>query len=263
MIQPCCLTIAGSDSGGNAGINADLRTFHAYHLHGCSVLAALTAQNPFTVTAIHPVPTSFILAQLHAILDVYNIRALKTGMLNQPEAIEAIATTLQNYPHILKVIDPVMVATSGVQLITNTAIDMLKRRLLPMATIITPNRPEAEVLIGKTITDTNVARDVVKQLYDTYGATIILKGGHFGDEVATDLFYDGSQFATVSAQRIINPISTHGTGCTFAAALTAELALGRSLLEAFKGAKQHVHNTIQKAFYVGESCGVLGFHDET
>ena len=148
VIKPCCLTIAGSDSGGNAGVQADLRAFHAYGLHGCTVFAALTAQNPFAVSAIHDVPPDFVAAQLDAVLDVYDIRALKTGMLSSAAVIETVAARLERRPEIRKVIDPVMIATSGAKLIANEAMAALTNRLLPLATLMTPNLPEAELLAG-------------------------------------------------------------------------------------------------------------------
>ena len=143
--HPCCLTIAGSDSGGNAGVQADLRAFHAYGLHGCTAFAALTAQNPFGVSAIHAVPPDFVAAQLDAVLGVYNIRALKTGMLADAAAIEVVADRIARHSEIAKVVDPVMVATSGAKLISDDAVATLTARLLPCATLITPNLPEAEV----------------------------------------------------------------------------------------------------------------------
>ena len=150
-ISPCCLTIAGSDSGGNAGVQADLRAFHAYGLHGCTVFAALTAQNPFGVSAIHAIPADFVAAQLDAVLGVYEIRALKTGMLSDPAAIEAIADRLAAHPEIAKVIDPVMIATSGARLVTEETMSVIKNRLLPLATMMTPNLPEAEALCGVAV----------------------------------------------------------------------------------------------------------------
>lgn len=259
MNSPCCLTIAGSDSGGNAGVQADLRTFHAYCLHGCTVFAALTAQNPFGVTAIHSIPDTFVAAQLDAVLGTYTIQALKTGMLAHPSTINIIASKLREYPKIAKVIDPVMIATSGAPLITSEAIEALKLHLLPLATVITPNLPEAEILSGKTITDDYTAREVAMFLAHTYKTAVIIKGGHRENAIAEDLLYDGTTFYTFSAPRIENPISTHGTGCTFAAALTAELALEHSLPRAVQNAKKHVYNAISNAYLVGHACGVLGF----
>ena len=266
-IAPCCLTIAGSDSGGNAGVQADLRAFHGYGLHGCTVFAALTAQNPTTVTAIHPVPADFVAAQLDAVLGVYAIRGLKTGMLADPAAIEVIADRLAAHPEIAKVIDPVMVATSGVRLVPEATTAAIVKRLLPLATLITPNLPEAEILCGRAVTDPNAeragsadhARDLAHQLYDTYGCAVLVKGGHGTGASATDVLFDGKAFAEFALPWIPNPVSTHGTGCTLAAALAAELALGHDVATAVKGAKDYVHRAIATSYQVGPACGVLGF----
>ena len=266
-IAPCCLTIAGSDSGGNAGVQADLRAFHGYGLHGCTVFAALTAQNPTAVTAIHPVPADFVAAQLDAVLGVYAIRGLKTGMLADPAAIEVIADRLAAHPEIAKVIDPVMVATSGVRLVPEATTAAIVKRLLPLATLITPNLPEAEILCGHEVSDPNAeragsadhARDLAHQLYDTYGCAVLVKGGHGSGASATDVLFDGKAFAEFALPWIPNPVSTHGTGCTLAAALAAELALGHDVATAVKGAKDYVHRAIATSYLVGPACGVLGF----
>lgn len=262
-ISPCCLTIAGSDSGGNAGVQADLRAFHSYGLHGCTVFAALTAQNPFGVSAIHPVPPGFIADQLDAVLGVYNIRALKTGMLADPESIEIIAGRLAEHPEIAKVIDPVMIATSGAKLIPDDAVKAIEAKLLPSATLITPNLPEAESLAGVSgdgrAADVGWARELGRRLNAKYGCAVLVKGGHGLNSAAVDVFFDGQSFEEFSMPWIDNPISTHGTGCSLAAALTAELALGHSVFNAVKGAKDYVHKAISKSYYVGKDCGVLGF----
>ena len=262
-IRPCCLTIAGSDSGGNAGVQADLRAFHAYGLHGCTVFAALTAQNPFGVSAIHPVPADFVAAQLDAVLGVYAIAALKTGMLADIAAIDVIADRLAAHPEIAKVIDPVMVATSGAKLIADEAVGVLKAKLLPLATVITPNIPEAEVLTGMRIACRAEVREAAKRLQGEYGCAVLVKGGHaVGDLAATeDTLFDGTAFSSATMPWIADPVSTHGTGCSLAAALAAELALGRDLRAAVEGAKGYVHQAIATSYLVGEDCGVLGFAD--
>ena len=264
-LTPCCLTIAGSDSGGNAGVQADLRAFHAYGLHGCTVFAALTAQNPQGVSAIHPVPADFVAAQLDAVLGVYSIAALKTGMLADVAAIEVIADRLAVHPEIAQVIDPVMVATSGAKLIADEAIGTLKKRLLPLATVITPNIPEAEVLSGLKLTCRAEVREAAKRLQGAFGCAVLIKGGHaVGDlAAAEDTLYDGTDFFTATMPFIDNPISTHGTGCSLAAALAAELALGHDLKAAVAGAKRYVHEAIANSYFVGNGCGVLGFVDRS
>ena len=222
--RKCCLTIAGSDSGGNAGVQADLRAFHYYGRHGCTVFAALTAQNPFGVSAIHAVPADFVAAQLDAVLGVYDIGAVKTGMLADPAAIEVIADRLAKHPEIAKVIDPVMVATSGVRLVSEETVEKIKDLLLPLATLITPNLPEAEVLLGN----------------------------------AVDVLFDGSAISSYTLPWVDHPVSTHGTGCSLGAALAAELTAGKSLADAVAGAKAYVHGAIANSYWVGTNCGVLG-----
>ena len=265
-ISPCCLTIAGSDSGGNAGVQADLRTFHAYWLHGCTVFAALTAQNPAGVSAIHAVPAGFVAAQLDAVLDVYEIRALKTGMLADPAAIEVIADRIAGHPEIAKVIDPVMIATSGARLVSDDAVAALTKRLLPLATLVTPNLPEAEALCGVDVdpsesraADSNHARELAARLQEKFGCAVLVKGGHGSGSMAVDVLFDGKSFEEFSMPWVANPVSTHGTGCSLAAALAAELALGRDLSSAVRGAKAYVHDAIARSYLVGENCGVLGF----
>lgn len=247
MIEPAVLTIAGSDSGGNAGVQADLRAFHAYKLHGATVFAALTAQNPFGVYAIHSVPADFVAAQLDAVLGVYNIRALKTGMLGEIEVIDIVADRLSKHPEIKKVIDPVMIATSGARLVSKEAVERIKEKLLPLATLITPNLPEAEELGGGA-----------EALYDKYGVPVLVKGGHRVDGKMIDILFDGKERREFELPKIEHPISTHGTGCTLAAALAAELALGHELVNAVEGAKAFVHKAITTSYLVGENCGVLG-----
>ena len=265
-ISPCCLTIAGSDSGGNAGVQADLRAFHAYGLHGCTVFAALTAQNPHGVSAIHAVPVDFVAAQLDAVLGVYDIRGMKTGMLSDPAAIEVIADRLAAHPEIAKVIDPVMIATSGARLVSDETVAAIERRLLPLATIMTPNLPEAEALCGfvsdpsaSRAADSSRTRELALRLYDKFGCAVLVKGGHGSGATAVDILFDGKSFEEFSMPWIENPVSTHGTGCSLAAALASELAFGHDLSAAVRGAKAYVHDAIARSFLVGENCGVLGF----
>lgn len=255
----CVLTIAGSDSGGNAGVQADLRTFHAYGLHGCTAFSALTAQNPAGVYAIHPLPAAFVAAQLNAVLGTYDIAALKTGMLGDPDVIAAIAEKLRAYPAIAKVIDPVMVATSGARLISESAIEALKRDLFPLATLITPNLPEAETLLNRRISTQADAQMAAQSLAEQFGCAVLLKGGHAlaDSELATDILFDGDSFAIFTAPKIEHPVSTHGTGCTLSAAIAAELTRGASLHAAIEGAKRYVTHAIADSYWVGPDCGVL------
>lgn len=260
-IRKCCLTIAGSDSGGNAGVQADLRAFHSYGLHGCTVFTALTAQNPSGVSAIHPVPPQFVADQLDAVIGTYAIAALKTGMLTDPAVIECIADKISKRPEIAKVIDPVMVATSGAKLSTNDAVEAMKAKLLPLAIVITPNVPEAEALTGMKITGRADVREAAKRLNGAYGCAVLVKGGHAVGDLASaeDTLFDGKEFFAPSMPWIENPVSTHGTGCSLAAALAAEFAEGKDLRSAVLGAKAYVHSAIAGSYFVGEDCGVLGF----
>lgn len=263
----CVLTVAGSDSGGNAGVQADLRTFHGYGLHGCTVFAALTAQNPMAVSAIHEVPSAFVAAQLDAVLGVYDIAAMKTGMLASPEVIGVVAERLLGHGEIKKVIDPVMVATSGARLVSEVAVEALKEKLLPLATVITPNLPEAEVLAGGELepevrrADADHAERLARELHRRFGCAVLVKGGHGSGITAVDVLFDGQAVHRYSMPWVDSPASTHGTGCTLAAALAAELALGRDLVEAVAGAKRHVYEAIRGSYMVGRDCGVLGFVD--
>ena len=263
-VSPCCLTIAGSDSGGNAGVQADLRAFHAYSVHGCTVFAALTAQNPRGVSGIHAVPADFVAAQLDAVLGVYDICALKTGMLSDPAAIEVIADRLSRHGEIAKVIDPVMIATSGARLVSEEAAEAVKAKLLPMATLITPNLPEAEALCGHSM---DIAREgsaarageLAREIFERYGCAALVKGGHGSGSSAVDVLFDGRESVEFAMPWVQDPVSTHGTGCSLAAALAAELALGRDLKAAVRGAKAYVHDAIERSYLVGPDCGVLGF----
>lgn len=258
-VWPCCLTIAGSDSGGNAGVQADLRTFHAYKLHGCTVFTALTAQNPDGVYAINEIAADFVSAQLDAVLGTYSIAALKTGMLGSAGVVEAVVDRLKAFPAIFKVVDSVMVATSGAELAGAATRIAMEEQLLPLATLITPNIPETEALSGRAVESLEDIRDAAKCLYDKFGAAVLIKGGHQMRNTgeAEDILFDGKEYSSFSLPRIENPISTHGTGCTLSAAIAAELALGRSLKEAVKGAKNYVYQSIEKSYLVGENCGVL------
>ena len=253
--RPCCLTVAGSDSGGNAGVQADLRVFHDYGLHGCTVFAALTAQNPRGVSAIHAVPPDFVAAQLDAVLGAYDIRAMKTGMLADAAAVEAVAGRLAAHSGIMKVVDPVMIATSGAKLIADDAVETLKRELLPLATLITPNIPEAVALCGRDAEPAELA----KELNGRYGCAVLVKGGHRPGADAVDVLCDGGEVREFSLPWVANPVSTHGTGCSLAAALAAELALGHGVAAAVDGAKRYVRAAIAGSYLVGEDCGVLGF----
>jgi len=240
MTNPIALTIAGSDSGGGAGIQADLKTFSALGVYGASVIAALTAQNTQGVRAIHDAPPDFIAAQMDAVFEDLDIRAVKIGMLSRSEVIETVAAGLQRHtaPHI--VLDPVMVATSGDPLLQPDAVATLRDRLVPLAEVITPNLPEAALLAGREAArDEAAMQETAKALLDLGPKTVLLKGGHLSDGEAIDLLYDGTEIIRLAAPRVDTP-NTHGTGCTLSSAVAAFLAHGKSLPEAVRAAKDYL-----------------------
>lgn len=251
------LTIAGSDSGGGAGIQADLKTFAAHRVHGLSAIAALTAQHTRGVTAIEVPAPAFLRAQIDACFDDFEIGAVKIGMLANSDMIHAVVKALDQHcpPHI--VIDPVMVATSGAKLLANDAIDVLRKRLLPMATVITPNLPEAELLLGRTIPDLAAMREACDALLDHGAGAVLLKGGHLtgGDEVI-DLFSARRETGGRMHREIRHPrlaVNAHGTGCTLAAAVAAQLAHGAPLADACHSASDYVHRALLLGVRPGRS----------
>ncbi len=263
---PVALTIAGSDSGGNAGIQADLRAFHAMGVHGCTAITALTAQNPEGVKGVQQASAAMLGLQLDAILDCYNVAALKTGMLANAELIAMTADKLSSYPAIVKVIDPVMVASSGARLLANDAVATLRERLLPLATVITPNLPEAEALLETRVGSADAAAEAARALAARYGCAVLLKGGHDETQPARDWLAlpaerrqgGGVRLLEISTPAIAAPLSTHGTGCTLSAAIAAALAKGRGVLEAAIEGKAFVYEAIRVGRRVGLRATVLG-----
>ncbi len=207
---PKALTIAGSDSGGGAGIQADLKTFAALGVYGASVLTAITAQNTRGVTAIHEVPPDVVAAQIRAVLDDIGADAVKTGMLSSSAIIGVVAGELRRYGVRRLVVDPVMVAKSGHHLLRPDAVQALKSELLPLATVLTPNLPEAEVLVGMRLTDDAGIRDAARAIHGMGARHVVIKGGHRAGP-AVDLLFDGREFREFSAERVDTP-HTHGTG---------------------------------------------------
>jgi hydroxymethylpyrimidine/phosphomethylpyrimidine kinase len=222
-LTPRCLTIATSDSGGGAGIQADLKAFAALGCHGTSALVALTAQNTVGVTAIHELPAEFVVAQLEAVFEDIGVDAAKTGMLSSATLIETVAGFLEDKPVPL-VVDPVMVASSGARLLEETAVETLVERLLPLATVVTPNLAEAEVLAGTIGTK----RELAERIHGRGAAAVIVTGGH-GDPV--DHFFDGVEHLELPVERL-EATATHGAGCTHSATLCAALARGQTLDDA-------------------------------
>ncbi|MCL1920968.1 MAG: bifunctional hydroxymethylpyrimidine kinase/phosphomethylpyrimidine kinase [Kiritimatiellaeota bacterium] len=262
MRQMSALTIAGSDSGGNAGIQADLRAFRTFGVHGCTVITALTAQNPFEVRSVVVPEAAFVGDQLDMVLGTYSIHALKTGMLAMPEVIEVVADRLMCHSRIAKIIDPVMVATSGAKLLQDDAIEVLRKRLLPLATLITPNLPEAEALLGRAVATREEQADAARALAEMFGCAALVKGGHGVGGCAEDALFDGERTVMLSSPRVGDPLTTHGTGCSLSAAITASLACGRTLLEAVTEAKAYVYGAIRSAMHVGEAVAVLGIPEK-
>ncbi|PKB72584.1 MAG: bifunctional hydroxymethylpyrimidine kinase/phosphomethylpyrimidine kinase [SAR202 cluster bacterium Io17-Chloro-G7] len=249
------MTIAGSDSGGGAGIQADLKTFAALGVYGTSALTAITAQNTVGVTAVHEMPTETISAQIEAVLSDIGADAVKTGMLASSAIIQCVASELQRRPVPWIVVDPVMVAKSGDALLWEDAIESLKTLLVPLASVITPNIPEAEALTGMKI-DSDAQMLAAARKFISMGAkSVVIKGGH-REGPATDLFFDGSSFHEFTSARI-ETVNTHGTGCTFASAVAAGLAKGMSLLDAVELAKEFVTEAILRSFPVGRGHGPL------
>ena len=260
--QVAALTIAGSDSGGNAGIQADLRAFHKFGVHGCTVITALTAQNPFEVRSVLVADAESVGDQLDMVLGTYGIGALKTGMLAVPEVIEVVADRLMFHNRIAKVFDPVMVATSGARLLQDDAAEVLKKRLLPLATLITPNLPEAGVLLGRTVATREEQVEAARALAGMFGCAVLVTGGHGVGGCAEDALCDGERTVMLSSPRIDDPLSTHGTGCSLSAAIAASLACGRTLVEAAVEGKAYVYGAIRSAMQVGEAVAVLGVEEK-
>ena len=212
--QVAALTVAGSDSGGNAGVQADVRAFHTFGLHACTVLAALTAQNPSGVSAVEVPPPDFVAAQLDAVLPAYAIGAAKTGMLATREVIEAVAAKLGAWRGAWRgapvVVDPVMVATSGAKLLRDDAIDAMRARMLPVAALATPNLPEAEVLAGMAIRSRADMAEAARRIRAAAGCAVLVKGGHAADATAEDLLVCGEGAFVYASPVVENPASTHG-----------------------------------------------------
>ena len=253
------MTIAGSDSGGGAGIQADLKTFAAFGVYGTSVVTAITAQNTVAVTAVNEVPPDVIAAQIEAVLSDIGADAVKTGMLSSSTIIETVARELHHHKVDRLVVDPVMVAKSGDSLLRDEAVDALRNLLLPLATVVTPNIPEAEVLTGMKIASSEEVRKAATLILGMGAESVVVKGGHL-EGPPIDLFYDGQTFREYHAQRI-DTKNTHGTGCTFASSIAAGLAMGQDVTDAVAAAKEYVTEAIRANFEVGRGHGPLNhFH---
>lgn len=250
------LTIAGSDSGGGAGIQADLKTFAAFGVFGTSAITAITAQNTQGVSAVHAVPEPMIRAQIDAVVTDIGADALKTGMLATAAIIETVAAAIEAHGLGPVVVDPVMVAKGGSRLLDEGAVDALRTKLLPRAAVITPNLGEAEVLTGEPVRDVAAMESAARRLVDAGAAAALVKGGHLDASHIVDVLWDGREMRRFEGERIDTP-HTHGTGCTLSAAIAAGLALGLTLDAAVERAHRYVRAAIAKAPGLGHGHGPL------
>ena len=244
-----CLTIAGSDSGGGAGIQADLKTFAALGVHGTCAITALTAQNTQGVTAVHAVPTKHLRAELDAVFDDFAIAAVKTGMLGDARTVRCVAHELESRKPKWLVVDPVMIATSGARLLDPAAVRVLIERLIPLADVLTPNLPEAEALTGIAIRSARDGERAARVLRDFGAKAVLLKGGHGRGREVVDVWFNARGAFEVRNPRL--PFEAHGTGCTLSSALAAELALGRTPRVAARRAIAFVQRALKNAYTPG------------
>jgi hydroxymethylpyrimidine/phosphomethylpyrimidine kinase len=251
------LTIAGSDSGGGAGIQADLKTFAAHGVYGTSAITALTAQNTRGVNGVYLIPAEFVIAQIEAVAEDIGCDAVKTGMLATAAIVEAVAATIEELDLPNLVVDPVMVAKGGDPLLAPDAVHAMKSVLFRLARVVTPNVPEAEALTDMRITSVADMREAAHRLLQHGPAAVIVKGGHLPGATVTDLLADKSGELELTSPRLAVPY-THGTGCTFAAAIAAHLALGTSLADAARAAKAYVVAAMQRGADVGSGHKPLG-----
>jgi len=244
--RPVALTVAGSDSGGGAGIQADLKTFEAFGVFGTTAITAVTAQNTVGVRAVRTMEPDIVVAQIEAVREDLKPRACKTGMLASAEIVSAVADALGRLDDVPLVVDPVMVATSGDPLLEADAIDAIRMELIPRATVVTPNLEEAAILAGQPVKNQEQMRRAAEAILGLGCDAVLVKGGHLTGDVVVDLFYDGSDWIRTEAQRFaIGPV--HGTGCTLSAAITAMLALGSTLPDAVRAGLAYTRRAIEAA----------------
>lgn len=255
---PVALTIAGSDSGGGAGIQADLRTFSFHQVHGTCALTCVTAQNTLGVTRVDALPPEAVIAQIEAVVSDIGVQAAKTGMLLNQAIVEAVAAYLKDQPIAQLVVDPVMVSRTGDRLIADGAITALRSQLLPLAAVLTPNRYEAQMLAEMDIATLSDMQTVAKKIHAMGPTAVIVKGGGFqGDLRGIDVWYDGTQFEVLKTQPVDTP-NTHGTGCTLSSAIAANLAKGLEPLAAAIAAKNYVTNALKHSLSIGKGQGPVG-----
>jgi hydroxymethylpyrimidine/phosphomethylpyrimidine kinase len=254
MRMATALTIAGSDSGGGAGIQADLKTFAALGVFGTSAITAITAQNTTGVRGVEMVSPPLVVAQIVAVLEDIGAGAIKTGMLGTPAVVEAVAAVIRSRQAGPLVVDPVMIAKSRDRLLSEEAVTVMVRELLPLADVLTPNGPEAEALTGLPVHTEREAREAARRLHDLGARAVIVKGGHLDTDDVVDVLFDGRDFLEARGPRHATR-HTHGTGCTFAAAIAAHLALGHELPEAFRLARAYLDGAIRHAPGLGRGAG--------
>jgi hydroxymethylpyrimidine/phosphomethylpyrimidine kinase len=253
MKVPTALTIAGSDSGGGAGIQADLKTFLALGVHGTSAISALTAQNTTGVSAVNDVPPEFVAEQIKQVATDFEVASAKTGMLSNAAVVEAVADSLERYRIPNVVVDPVFMSKNHDRLLTQDGVDAIAGLLCPLATVVTPNLDEAEGLAGIEVRDLEGMKQAARILHDLGPRYVLVKGGHLARD-ATDLLYDGNGFVELTAPRLPSR-NTHGTGCTLSAAIAALLARGMAVPDAVEGAKSYVTGAIRNGLEVGRGYG--------
>tara|TARA_B100000902_G_C27296633_1_gene910371 strand:+ start:650 stop:1450 length:801 start_codon:yes stop_codon:yes gene_type:complete len=255
-ILPICMTIAGSDSGGGAGIQADLKTFASLNCYGVSVITSVTAQNTKGVDDIHIIPNKVVNTQIESIKNDMKFSTVKTGMIPETKMVETIVSSISS-EKVKIVVDPVIVATSGDKLVSDEAIEAIKKLLFPIAETVTPNLTEAEVITQKKINSKKDLKDACKKIIDLGANSVVIKGGHFDEsDISEDILYDGKNYYSFSAKRI-KTTSTHGTGCTFSSAIASYLANDLDLVSSVEKAKTYVTNAIDNAYRIGKGNGPL------
>lgn len=255
---PVAMTIAGSDSGGGAGIQADLRTFAFHQVHGTCALTCITAQNTLGVTRVDALPATAVVAQMTAVVSDIGVQAAKTGMLLNQEIIAAVATEIAALGLPQLVVDPVMVSRTGAQLIDDDAIATLKTALIPLAAVLTPNRYEAQILAGQEIQTLADMQTAAKKIYQFGAKAVLVKGGGMSGELqGIDIWFDGQQLETLTTEVVKTP-HTHGTGCTLSAAIAANLALGHPPFTATRLAKTYVTQALHHSLAIGHGQGPVG-----
>jgi hydroxymethylpyrimidine/phosphomethylpyrimidine kinase len=252
------LTIAGSDSGGGAGIQADLKTFAFHRVHGASALTCVTAQNTLGVSRVAPVSPEMVAAQIDAVANDLTVRATKTGMLGNEKIIEAVAAAIERCRLTELVVDPVMVSRTGARLLDEQAIASLIENILPLASIVTPNRYEAEILSGIEIVNLATMQKAAEQIHQLSFSPVLIKGGGMTGKLrGVDIWFDGQEWETLTT-KTVETSNTHGTGCTLSAAIAANLALGEDLKTAVKKAKDYLTNALAHSLAIGKGTGPVG-----